>query len=145
MAKQRKNPYFNEPERKHKRGNREYLIPINERPPEEQAEMRRKSVESRKRNLEQKRKMKEDLELLLSLKAKDRDLVHEFKKLGLPVPDMQTQILANMIQLASHPTKQAVPAAQFIRDTKGESPTQKQLTTQTDFETFIKQVEGDEF
>ena len=144
-TKQRKNPYYNEPEKKCTRGNPQYLIPINERPEEEQRKIREKSRQSRIRNNQQRKKMKEELELLLTLTTRNRDLKHEFKKRGLPEPNEQTAILANMIAMASAPNKQAVSAASFVRDTVGESPTQKQLTVQTDFESFIKNIEGDEF
>lgn len=145
MTKQRKNPYINEPGRKHERGNKEYLIPINERPIEEQREIRRKSNEARKRNNAERKKMKEELEMLLSLASRDRDIKHAFKEMGLPAPTQQQALLYNMMRMATAQNKQAVSAATFVRDTVGESPTQKQLQVQTDLEQYIKSIEGDEF
>ena len=128
-----------------KRGNPQYLKPINERPIEEQRAIREKSRQSRIKNNKERKKMKEDLELLLQLASRDRDINHEFKKRGLPQPDMQTAMMYNLIRMATQQSKQAVSAATFVRDTVGEKPVEKQIQAQTDFESFIKGIEGDEF
>lgn len=115
------------------------LIPKDEAQAEE---WRKKAQEGRA----EKQQMKEELQFLLKMKSHDRSIRHECKRLNIPVPDVQTQILLNLIQIASQPGKQAVQAATFIRDTMGEKPVDKQVQLQTDLEKYLDLIEdNDEF
>lgn len=126
---------------------KEDLIPINKRSPEEQKIIRQKAAEARKRKQEKRKLMKEQLDTLLSLNVKNKDLKHQMKEMGFEEEDMNNQLalLINVFNQALRDSKDSIPAAQFIRDTNGQSPVQKQVTAQTDFESFIKALEGDEF
>lgn len=126
---------------------KEDLIPINKRPLEEQKLIRQKAAESRKRKQEKRKLMKEQLDTLLSLNVKNKDLKKQMKEMGFEEEDMNNQLalLINVFNQALRDSKDSIPAAQFIRDTNGQSPVQKQLTAQTDLESFIKTIEGDEF
>ena len=126
---------------------KEDLIPINKRSPEEQQIIRQKAAEARKRKQEKRKLMKEQLDTLLSLNVKNKDLKKQMKEMGFEEEDMNNQLalLINVFNQALRDSKDSIPAAQFIRDTNGQSPVQKQVTAQTEFETFIKQIEGNEF
>lgn len=126
---------------------KEDLIPINKRSPEEQKLIRQKATEARKRKQEKRKLMKEQLDTLLSLNVKNKDLKRQMKEMGFEEEDMNNQLalLINVFNQALRDSKDSISAAQFIRDTNGQSPVQKQVTAQTDFESFIKGIEGDEF
>lgn len=112
----------------------ERLIPKDE---QQAKEWREKAAQTRR----EKKQMKEELQLLLKMKSQDRSIKHECKRLNIPVPDVQTQILLNLIRLASTPSKQAVQAATFIRDTMGEKPVEKQVQLQSDLEKYLDLIE----
>lgn len=119
-----------------------WFKPYNELTEEE----KQQRLEKRRETLKEKKQMKEELTMLLKMKSQDRSIRHECKKRNLPVPDVQTQILLNLIQLASTPSKQAVQAATFIRDTMGEKPVDKQVQLQSDLEKYLELIEdNDEF
>lgn len=79
----------------------------------------------------------------MQCQSRDRSVNHEFKRRGLPIPDVQTVMLTNLVNIACSPSKNAVAAATFIRDTLGEKPVDKQVTLQTDLEKFVAQLESD--
>ena len=112
----------------------EHLIPKDE---QQAKEWREKAAQTRK----EKKQMKEELTLLLKMSSQDRSIKHECKRLNIPVPNVQTQILLNLIRLASTPSKQAVQAATFIRDTMGEKPVDKQVQLQSDLEKYLDLIE----
>ena len=126
---------------------KEDLIPINKRSPEEQQAIRKKATEARKRKQEQRKLMKEQLDTLLSLNVKNKDLKRQMKEMGFADEDCNNQLalLINVFNQSLKDSKDAIPAAIFVRDTNGQSPVQKQVTAQTDFEDFIKSIEGNEF
>lgn len=71
------------------------------------------------------RKMiKEQLELLLSLPIKDKNLKAELKKMGVDTENVDNQ-MAMVIAMWQKAIKGDVSAATFIRDTLGEKPDNK--------------------
>ncbi len=91
------------------------------------AECQRKGAEAKKKNNAERRKMKSDLDLLLRTSLKKGGIndpedimnLEEALKMNLPV---QTAIVIAIVQRAMMGD---VQAAQFIRDTIGEKPSDK--------------------
>lgn len=125
------------------RGNKENLIDISTRSAEERSAMIKKSAETRVANNKKRKQMKEELQLILQCQSRDRSVNHEFRRKGLQPPSMQTLMLTNLVNIACSPSKNAVAAATFIRDTLGEKPVDKQVTLQTDLEKFVAKLESD--
>ena len=90
-------------------------------------ELREKGLEARRRNSAQRKKIREDLANLLTISLKSGQVVsgedvmnlEEAQEMNLPV---QTAINISMIKRA---LMGDVQAAQYIRDTVGEKPTDK--------------------
>ena len=90
-------------------------------------ERRKKAVETRRRNSEERRKMKDELDVLLKMALKRGDIVEpedvlsmeEAEKLNVSA---QTAIAIAMLKRAMMGD---VQAGQFIRDTVGEKPSDK--------------------
>ena len=139
----RRQDIYNPQKYKPQKGERpKWFKPYNELTEEE----KQARLDKRRETLKEKKQMKEELQLLLKMKSQDRSIKHECKRLNIPVPDVQTQILLNLIRLASTPSKQAVQAATFIRDTMGEKPVEKQVQLQSDLEKYLDLIEdNDEF
>lgn len=91
------------------------------------AEYQRRGAETKKRNNAERKKMKSDLDLLLRMALKHGDIVdpedvlslEEAQEINLPV---QTAISISMIKRA---LLGDVQAAQYIRDTVGEKPSER--------------------
>ena len=128
----------------------EKLIPLNKRSYEEMRAIQKKGNEVMKKKAEKRKLMKEQLDTLLSLKLSkknNKELYNRLSEAGFADGEIDNQLalLMNIFTQALQPTKESIQAAQFIRDTNGQSPTQKQLQVQTDLESYIKNIEGDEF
>lgn len=91
------------------------------------SEMQKKGIEARKRNTLERKKIKDDLNILLKISLKRGDIndpedilnLDEAQKMNVPV---QTAINIAMIKRA---LLGDVQAAQYIRDTVGEKPSDK--------------------
>lgn len=106
---------------------RDNLIPINQLTKEEQKIITSKggkaSVEARRK----KKAMREQLELIMSMKIKDPNLKEKLKKFGIETGDMnyQTAMLVSMVNKSI--TDGDVRATEFIRDTLGENPNKVEI------------------
>jgi hypothetical protein len=110
------------------------LIPITERDPEEAKRICAKGAAAARAIQKKRRTMKESLDLILSLPAKDlakenlpAETIAKFEEAGIEI-DYGTLITAKM---AEQSRKGDIKAAQFVRDTSGEMPTNKQEITAT--------------
>lgn len=120
------------------------MIPMNQRPKEEQDALRKKAVEARLKKAAERKKMKENLELLLSLRLHNRSLKASLREMGIENPDNQMGIMLNMINQALKDNKESVAAATFVRDTSDQKPKDTLVNVQTDFESYIQKLESDE-
>lgn len=77
----------------------------------------KKSVEARKK----KRKMREQLELLMSLPVKDANRKKNMKKLGIDADNLDNQ-MAVLVAVFQRALRGDVKACEFIRNTLGENP-----------------------
>lgn len=105
------------------------------------SEMQKKGIEARKRNTLERKKIKDDLNILLKISLKRGDIndpedilnLDEAQKMNVPV---QTAINIAMIKRA---LLGDVQAAQYIRDTVGEKPSDKvELDQSLTIETWAK-------
>lgn len=114
--------------------NEQNLKPFSELTESEQREIRRKGGQASGEARRKKRSMEETMRILLSMSIKEGDVpdieeIQSIAKLnGLNV-DMETALL--MGQLNKAVKKQDTRAAEFVRDTSGQKPTDKveQLNT----------------
>ena len=117
--------------------------------PEQRLEYRKKALATKKRKFEARKAMKEQLEILLSLRTNDKEVRKALQKAGIDDESMNNQmaLLFNILKQGLQvDSKNAVQAATFIRDTIGEKPTDKTLNVETDFESYIASLESnDEF
>lgn len=72
-----------------------------------------------------KRLMKEQLSMLLSLEVKNEKIKEQLKVLGIPEDDMNNQ-MALLVAMLNKATKGDIQAANFIRDTSGQKPVEIQ-------------------
>lgn len=78
------------------------------------------SVEARR----EKKAMKEQIELLLSLPLQDEKAKEQFKKMGIDTDNINNQMamIVKVFQTALGGGKNQISAATFLRDTVGEKP-----------------------
>lgn len=115
--------------------------------PEQRIEYRKKAQITREKKKEARKKMKEQLDILLSASTKDKGVRRILTEMGIDDAEMNNQmvLLFNMLKQGSSPdSKNAVQAATFIRDTVGEKPHDTNVNVETDFESYISNLESDE-
>ena len=110
-----------------KGGNPENLVNLANRPPDERKRIARAGASASAEAKKKKKLMREQAELLLSLPVKDKDTVKKLKAMGFKKEDIDNSMLmmVSMHLLACSGGKGAVQAAQFLRDTSGQKPTDK--------------------
>ena len=102
-------------------GNMENLIPNSSRTPEELREMTRKAGIASGKARRKKKLFKEQIELLLSLPLKDKNVKAKLKKIGIDANNLDNQ-MAIIISLYQRALKGDVKAFNALRDTVGEKP-----------------------
>lgn len=104
--------------------NEDNLIPFNELTKEEQREIARKGGIASGEARREKKAMKEQIQLLLSLPLKDKKAVKQLQALGIDTDNIDNQmaLVISMWQQALKGGKGSVAAATFLRDTVGERP-----------------------
>ena len=102
-------------------GNMENLIPNSSRTPEELREMTRKAGIASGKARRKKKLFKEQIELLLSLPLKDKNVKEKLKKIGIDANNLDNQ-MAIIISLYQRALKGDVKAFNALRDTVGEKP-----------------------
>lgn len=102
----------------------ENLIPMSERTKEEVREIARKGGVNSGKARREKKKMREQAELLLSLPLKDAKAREKLKKLGITNKQLDNQ-MAMIISMWQKALKGDVQAASWLRDICGETPTNK--------------------
>lgn len=120
------------------------MIPLNQRSKEEQDAIRKKAAEAHTRKAAERKKMKEQLDLLLSLRLRNRSIKSQLREMGIVDPNNQMGIMLNMINQALKDNKESVTAATFVRDTSDQKPKDTLVNVQTDFESYIQKLESDE-
>lgn len=116
----------------------ENLIPFNERTEEEQREIARKGGIASGEVRREKKLIKDQLNLLLSLPLKDPKAKKQLKSLGIDVDNLDNQ-MAMVISMWQKAIKGDVQAFNSIRDTVGEKPVEKVEVSKNTDET-IKEV-----
>jgi hypothetical protein len=86
------------------------------------------------------KKMKEQINLLLSLPLKDLDTIDYLEDLGVDTDNIDNQMamICSLWQQALKGGKNAVAAATFLRDTVGEKPTDKTELVNKEVNVVIK-------
>lgn len=107
-----------------KDGNPQNLINLADRPPEERSEIAKAGGVASAEAQRKKKAMREQLEALLAMPSQNKKAMSKMKAMGIDPNDAdnQMQLLVAMFQKACTGD---VFAAQFIRDTVGEKPTDK--------------------
>lgn len=100
--------------------NEQNLIPFNERTPEEHRELSKKGAEMANKVKRQKKSMKEQLELLLSLPIKNEKIKAQLKELGIEENQMNNQ-MALLIAQYQKGLKGDTQAFNTLRDTSGQA------------------------
>ena len=98
-----------------------------------------KSGEARR----EKKLMKDQISLLLSLPLKDKEEQEQLKKIGINSDNIDNQMamIIKMWQVALQGGKNSVGAATFLRDTIGEKPIDKiEASANISYEQAIKEV-----
>lgn len=126
--------------------NSENLISLADRPPEERSKIARAGGIASAEAQRKKKAMREQLELLLALPVKDK-AAKTMKAMGIDSDnaDNQMQMLVAMFKKACSGQQGDVQAAQFIRDTVGEKPTDKVAVEVDDglLDDILQQLEED--
>lgn len=104
--------------------NEQNLIPFNERTPEERREIAQKGAEATNRIKKEKKSMREQLELLLSLPIKNEKIKAQLKELGIEENQMNNQ-MALLIAQYQKGLKGDTQAFNTLRDTSGQAITNK--------------------
>lgn len=102
----------------------ENLIPFNQRSPEERRALAKAGAAASAEAKRKKKAMREQLELLLALPSKNKKELKRLQDMGVDPENIDNQ----MVLLTAMYTKACTGdfyAAQFIRDTVGEKPTDK--------------------
>lgn len=102
----------------------ENLIPMSERTKDEVREIARKGGVNSGKARREKKKMREQAEMLMSLPLKDKKAKEQLKKLGINVSEMDNQ-MAIIIAMWNKALRGDVSAASWIRDLIGEKPIEK--------------------
>lgn len=126
----------------------EDLIPMNERTKEEQKELTTKGGIASGEARRKKKLMKKQIELLLSLPLKDEKAKSKFESLGIDADNIDNQmaLIIAMWQQALKGGRNAVSAAEFLRDTVGEKPKDNlgiNVDTSDKLKDVFKQVGGE--
>ena len=103
--------------------------------PEEEQAIRRKGNETYRRNCAKRKKLKEELSVLLSMPLENERLKEQIKKLGYDDKNIDNQ-LALTIALFQEGLKGNVKAYETIRDTVGEKPVERQEVKEITTEWF---------
>ena len=128
--------------------NESNLIPFNELTEEQQREMARKGGIKSGEVRREKKAMKQQIELLLSLPLKDKKAIKQLEALGIDTENIDNQMamVISMWQQSIRGGKGAVEAAKFLRDTAGENPSVKvdvNDVTNKKFDEICSQLGGD--
>lgn len=104
--------------------NEDYLVPFNKLTEEEQRKIASKGGKASAKARREKKEMKEQISLLLSLPLKDKQAKAKLKKMGIDADNLDNQmvLIVKMFQTAIGNGKNQVSAATFLRDTVGEKP-----------------------
>jgi len=102
----------------------EDLIPFNELTEEEQKKLASKGGKASVKARREKKKMKEQLDLLLSLPNRDDATKKKLKKMGVDIDNIDNQ-MAMILSMYQKAIGGDVQAATFIRDTIGEKAVEK--------------------
>ena len=107
--------------------NESNLISLADRTKEEQREIAKKGGIASGEARREKKAMKDQINLLLSLPLKDKKAIKQFEALGIDTNNIDNQmaIVIAMWQQTLKGGKGSVAAATFLRDTIGEKPTDK--------------------
>lgn len=116
----------------------ENLIPFNELTKEEQRELAKKGGKKSGEVRREKKLIKDQLNLLLSLPLKDPKAKKQLQSLGIDVDNLDNQ-MAMVISMWQKAIKGDVQAFNSIRDTVGEKPVEKVEVSKNTDET-IKEV-----
>lgn len=104
--------------------NEQNLVSLADRTTEEKREIGIKGGKASGKVRREKKKMREQAELLLSLPLKDKKTKEHLKKLGINVSEMNNQ-MAIIIAMWQKALKGDVSAASWLRDLLGEKPIEK--------------------
>lgn len=131
-----------------KGGNPDNLVSLAERPLGERKAIAKAGGKASGEAKRAKKAMREQAELLLSLPIKDKNLAKRMKSLGIKKEDLNNQmaLMISMYELACSGGKGAVQAAEFIRDTSGQKPTDR-IAVETDtglLDDVLQQLEEDD-
>lgn len=102
------------------------LIPLDQRSPEERRAIAKAGAAASAEAKRKKRAMREQLELLLALPSKNKKALKRLQDMGIDPEDSDNQMVLLTAMYAKACTGDTL-AANFIRDTVGEKPTDKHV------------------
>ena len=111
--------------------NKKNLIPLSQRTPQERKEISRKGAEATNAKLKQRKAMKEQMEMLLSLPLKNDRAKAKFKELGVDSGDMNNQ-MALIVATYQKALKGDMQAMNVVRELIGERVQQVEINTNID-------------
>ena len=111
--------------------NKKNLIPLSQRTPQERKEISRKGAEATNAKLKQRKAMKEQMEMLLSLPLKNDRAKAKFKELGVDSVDMNNQ-MALIVATYQKALKGDMQAMNVVRELIGERVQQVEINTNID-------------
>lgn len=115
------------------------LVPIAERSPEEVREMGRKGGKASGKARREKKLLKDQINLLLSLPLKDKKAKEKLKALGINADNIDNQ-MAMVISMWQKAIKGDVQAFNTLRDTVGEKPIEEVNVNQK-IDNTIREIE----
>lgn len=115
------------------------LVPIAKRSPEEVREMGRKGGKASGKARREKKLLKDQINLLLSLPLKDKKAKEKLKALGINADNIDNQ-MAMVISMWQKAIKGDVQAFNTLRDTVGEKPIEEVNVNQK-IDNTIREIE----
>lgn len=106
------------------------LIPMNKLTEDKQKLIAQLGGKASGASRRRKKAMREQLEVMMSLKVKEESTINELKKMGIKKSDMNNQT-ALLMAVFLKGLNGDVKAAEFIRDTMGQNPNKVQVEFNT--------------
>ena len=125
--------------------NESNLIPMSERTEEEVRELAKKGGIASGEARREKKAMKDQIKLLLSLPLKDKKAIKQLESLGIDTENIDNQ-MAMVISMWQKAIKGDVQAFNTLRDTVGEKPKEElevNDVTNKKFDEICSQIGGD--
>ena len=101
--------------------NEQNLIPLNQRSQRERKEIAIKGANASNKIQKEKKRVKQQFELLMSLDLQENELKEQIKSLGIPEEEINVQ-MALCVAMTQQALQGNIKAFELIRDTIGQNP-----------------------